>query len=124
MEKNNLESMMLEKEVAAISTTRYVMDLKRSLNRLEAKKCLLIKSSKEKISCLLQTNTSGGISTKTLLNHIAFVYLAFAFSSEKSFLRYCRREVSEIIPSTLELRKDWKRSSESVEKWKLAEKMG
>lgn len=99
--------------------TRSVVELESPINRLGTEKRLLMLTSKELISCTLQTTTKGGIITKKLLKNIRPVHLRLTFNDEKAILGYCNKNVREVIPFILELSRKWKRRSAAVEKTRI-----
>lgn len=95
---------------------RFLLHSERTVTCLETEKSLLVKTFEELVSCLLQTNTSGGLITNKLLNFFAPVYLAFVFTVQKESLRYYDGEVLEAIPFISKLKNNWKRRPEKVKR--------
>lgn len=65
-----------------------------------------------------------GRDTYKLLKHSPPVYIGIASKVEKAILKHYSREVLELIPYILELRRCWKRRIEEVEKIGIRRKDG
>lgn len=103
MENEEIEKKLLKRRVAMNEMMWSIMDLERNLNRLETEKCSLMKRNEEAFYCSSQMNTSGDQIADKLLKHTTPAYLGTSFDVQKSILRYCCREVFELITFIREL---------------------
>lgn len=69
MEKQKLEDVLLENEVAMKEMKRSVLDLEKTVNHVRTKESLLMSTNKEPGSCLSETTTSNCRITDKLLKH-------------------------------------------------------
>lgn len=115
MGKEKYKKILLEKEVAMKTLTLSLVDLEMTVNSLEVEKSLLMNTNKELVSYSSETATSNIRVTEEFLKYITSLYLGFAINVKKAILRYCSREVSEIILCILKQRRKWKLRSEEIE---------
>lgn len=85
--------------------TRSLVDRERSMTRQETEELLVMK--KRKVVFLLipddhwRSSSYGGVA-----ENIPSMYLEFTFNAEKAILEYCSRELSELVPLVLKLRRN------------------
>lgn len=56
-----------------------------------------MKTNEELLSCFTKKYSKGSLTTFNFMKNTAHVYLAFAFNIEKAILKYCSREVLELV---------------------------
>lgn len=115
MEKEKLGEDAVRMEVVVKAMTRSLVDLERSVIRLKMERRLARKTNENLLSCSSQTTSSGGRVTNKSLKNIPPIYLGFEFNVERAILKYCSKEVSEILSFILELEKT---GSGKVKKWR------
>lgn len=91
MEKEKLRKTILEKRVATKAMTWSLVDLERTVNRLEKGNRLLTRMNQEPLYWSSQTAMSDGRITDKFLKHILPLYLTLAFNIVKAILRYGSR---------------------------------
>lgn len=91
--------------------TRSIVELERSVSRLETEKRFFRKTNKDFLSFSLETAMSGGRTTSKSLKSTPPVYLQFAFSFEKAIVKYSSTGVSDLVSSISDLKVKWKQGN-------------
>lgn len=106
IEKTKLEKTLLENKVAMKPITRSLVDLERSVIRLETEMSLEMKTNKGILSYSSQAAMSGCRVTYKLLENVPSMYFEPTFSVEKVVLKNCRREDFGLVPPIPEQRRN------------------
>lgn len=101
------------------TTSRFLLDLKRSLILLKTEKRWFMKTNKRLLLCTLLTTTSSGRITDWILKVLPLMYLDFVQNIEKANLTYYCRDDFDLVPFILERKKIWKSRRKKVEKMKI-----
>lgn len=115
MENDQLYSILLEKEVRMKALTLSPVDLEKVIYRHKVEDCLLMKTNVEWPSFPRRTSTSRSRGMDRPSRHIPDVRLDFAFNVEKTGLRYCRKDLSELPAFISELRRSFTRVNRDVD---------
>lgn len=122
-EYKNLEKTLKDKKIAINAMKLSLTSLKRSLIFLEAEKSLSMKVNEEFLFHPSQISASKNQITHKFLKNILPLYSQFSFKVEKAFLKYCNREVLQLVPFIPDLRKNWKQRVRRWRSWEFAEKI-
>lgn len=115
VDKDECEKILIEMEVAMITITWSLVDVKESMNCFYIKKGLYMKRKEWLPLHPTQETTGDGQVMYKLLKNISPLYLRFVFKVEKTILKYFSREFSELVQFVSELRENRKWRYEEVE---------
>lgn len=87
-------------------------------------KGLLAKSDREIFSSATEKGAESTCTGDRIIETISLLYLRFALHIEKSRVRYCCREASELFFLTPELRRTWQKRGENVQDHSVSQEDG
>lgn len=80
----------------------------------------MLKRKEELFPFLSRPTTSRDWVTDKLIKTNSLMYLKFELYPEKAIIKYCVREVSELVPFILEQERNWRRTGEEVKKIEIS----